>query len=70
MLLYSEEVTLRERWYVYASFFCSNDETVLKGVPGTGTRKNGMEGSMLKVNLDGIVLLRFHGEFVVFTFSE
>ena len=45
-------------------------ETLLKGVPGTGTRKNGMEGSMLKVNLDGIVLLRFHGEFVVFTLSE
>ena len=38
-------------------------EDMLKGVPGTGTRKNGMEGSMLKVNLDGIVLLRFHGEF-------
>ncbi len=37
-------------------------EQLLKGVPGTGTRKNGMEGSMLKVNLDGIVLLRFHGE--------
>ena len=38
-------------------------EDMLKGVPGTGTRKDGMEGSMLKVNLDGIVLLRFHGEF-------
>mmetsp|Transcript_30734 Transcript_30734/g.35323 ORF Transcript_30734/g.35323 Transcript_30734/m.35323 type:complete len:207 (-) Transcript_30734:23-643(-) len=35
-------------------------EQLLKGVPGTGTRKNGMEGSMLKVNLDGIVMLRFH----------
>jgi len=35
-------------------------ETLLKGVPGTGTRKRGMEGAMLKVNLDGIVLLRFH----------
>ncbi len=41
-------------------------EQLLKGVPGTGTRKNGMEGSMLKVNLDGIVLLRFHGKFMVF----
>jgi len=37
-------------------------EQMLKGIPGTGTRKNGMEGSMLKVNLDGIVLLRFHGK--------
>lgn len=35
-------------------------DQLLKGIPGTGTRKNGMEGSMLKVNLDGIILLRFH----------
>ena len=34
--------------------------TLLRGVPGTGTRKNGKEGSLLQVNLDGIVLLRFH----------
>jgi len=33
---------------------------MLEGVPGTGTRKKGMEGSLLKVNLDGVVLLRFH----------
>eukprot|EP00547_Thalassionema_nitzschioides_P003598 CAMPEP_0194208912 /NCGR_PEP_ID=MMETSP0156-20130528/7215_1 /TAXON_ID=33649 /ORGANISM="Thalassionema nitzschioides, Strain L26-B" /LENGTH=1137 /DNA_ID=CAMNT_0038935977 /DNA_START=263 /DNA_END=3676 /DNA_ORIENTATION=- len=33
---------------------------MLKGVPGTGTRKGGLEGIMLKVNLDGIVLLRFY----------
>ena len=38
-------------------------DTLLQGVPGTGTRKGGMEGAMLKVNLDGIVLLRFHGAF-------
>ncbi len=44
-------------------------EQLLQGVPGTGTRKNGMEGSMLKVNLDGIVLLRFHGEFFVLFFN-
>ena len=37
-------------------------QTLLEGVPGTGTRKDGMAGSMLKVNLDGIVLLRFHGK--------
>lgn len=35
-------------------------DTMLRGVPGTGTRGNGMSGSMLRVNLDGIVLLRFH----------
>lgn len=34
-------------------------ETLLHGVPGTGTRKGGLEGIMLKVNMDGIVLLRF-----------
>ena len=35
-------------------------DTLLKGVPGTGTREGGLSGSMLKVNLDGIILLRFH----------
>jgi hypothetical protein len=35
-------------------------DQLLTGVPGTGTRKGGMEGNLLKVNLDGIVLLRFH----------
>ena len=34
--------------------------TMLSGVPGTGTRDNGLSGLMLKVNLDGIVLIRFH----------
>eukprot|EP00529_Nitzschia_sp_RCC80_P002476 CAMPEP_0113497048 /NCGR_PEP_ID=MMETSP0014_2-20120614/30432_1 /TAXON_ID=2857 /ORGANISM="Nitzschia sp." /LENGTH=1750 /DNA_ID=CAMNT_0000390981 /DNA_START=222 /DNA_END=5474 /DNA_ORIENTATION=+ /assembly_acc=CAM_ASM_000159 len=34
--------------------------TILGGVPGTGTRDGGLSGMMLKVNLDGIVLLRFH----------
>lgn len=37
-------------------------DQLLTGVPGTGTRKGGLEGNLLKVNLDGIVLLRFHGE--------
>lgn len=37
-------------------------DTLWKGVPGTGTRNDGMEGSLLKVNMDGIILLRFHGE--------
>lgn len=34
--------------------------TMLSGVPGTGTREGGVSGLMLKVNLDGIVLMRFH----------
>lgn len=33
---------------------------MLEGVPGTGTRQDGKAGHMLNVNLDGIVLLRFH----------
>jgi hypothetical protein len=40
-------------------------DQLLNGVPGTGTRKGGMEGSLLKVNLDGIILLRFHGELFI-----
>jgi Late exocytosis, associated with Golgi transport len=35
-------------------------DTMLKGVPGTGTREEGMSGSMLKLGLDAVVLLRFH----------
>eukprot|EP00591_Stephanopyxis_turris_P006097 CAMPEP_0195523080 /NCGR_PEP_ID=MMETSP0794_2-20130614/21901_1 /TAXON_ID=515487 /ORGANISM="Stephanopyxis turris, Strain CCMP 815" /LENGTH=133 /DNA_ID=CAMNT_0040652995 /DNA_START=110 /DNA_END=507 /DNA_ORIENTATION=+ len=35
-------------------------DTMLRGIPGTGTRNGGMEGKMLDVNLDGIVMLRFH----------
>ena len=35
-------------------------DTMLRGVPGTGTREGGMGGSLLTVKLDGIVLLRFH----------
>lgn len=37
-------------------------EQMFKGVQGTGTRKNGLEGKLLNVNLDNIVLLRFHGK--------
>lgn len=37
-------------------------DTMLMGVPGTGTRKQGLEGSMLRCNLDGIVLIRFNGK--------
>jgi hypothetical protein len=35
-------------------------DTMLRGIPGTGTRDGGLTGALLKVNLDGIVLLRFH----------
>jgi Late exocytosis, associated with Golgi transport len=35
-------------------------DTMLKGVPGTGTREGGMSGCMLKLGLDAVVLLRFH----------
>lgn len=35
-------------------------ESMLRGVPGTGTRSQGLSGVLLKVNLDGVVLLRFH----------
>jgi hypothetical protein len=37
-------------------------DQLLQGVPGTGTRKDGMAGINLRVNMDGIILLRFHGE--------
>jgi len=37
-----------------------NYDTLLRGVPGTGTRQGGLAGTMLHVTLDGIVLLRFH----------
>ena len=37
-------------------------EEMLNGVPGTGTRNGGLEGALLKVNLDSIILIRFHGE--------
>jgi hypothetical protein len=33
---------------------------MIQGIPGTGTRKNGKEGSLLKCNLDGIIILKFH----------
>jgi hypothetical protein len=33
---------------------------LLEGIPGTGTRKYGWSGSMLKCNLDGIIAIKFH----------
>ena len=31
----------------------------LKGIPGTGTRKNGWEGPLLKTNLDSVIFLKY-----------
>jgi hypothetical protein len=33
---------------------------MLEGIPGTGTRRNGWSGTMLKCNLDGIIVMKFH----------
>jgi hypothetical protein len=33
---------------------------LLDGVPGTGTRNDGWTGPMLKVNLDGIIMIKYH----------
>ena len=32
---------------------------LLAGIPGTGTRENGWAGPLLKVNLDGIIMLKY-----------
>ena len=45
------------------SVFNLRYETMLKGVPGTGTKRNGTKGTLLNINLDGIIFLRFNGEF-------
>lgn len=42
-------------WCMSLSF-----DTMLRGVPGTGTRKGGLEGALLKANLDSIILIKFH----------
>ena len=33
---------------------------LLEGIPGTGTRNGGWSGPLLKTNLDGIIMLKFH----------
>lgn len=33
---------------------------MIEGVAGTGTRADGLEGSLLSVNIDSIILLKFH----------
>ena len=46
-------------WTLHLSY-----DRMLRGIPGTGTRGGGMGGKLLGVNLDAIVLLRYHGESV------
>jgi len=35
-------------------------DRMLRGIPGTGTRDGGMSGQLLAVNLDAIILFKFH----------
>lgn len=35
-------------------------QQMLEGIPGTGTRNKGKQGTLLKCNLDGIVIIKFH----------
>ena len=43
-------------------------DVMLRGVPGTGTRNGGENGRLLNVNLDAIVLFRFHSKFFKINF--
>ena len=42
-------------WTLHLSY-----DRMLRGIPGTGTRSRGLEGKLLGVNLDAIVLFRYH----------
>lgn len=44
-------------WTLHLSY-----DRMLRGIPGTGTRNGGMSGQLLAVNLDAIILFKFHGE--------
>jgi len=49
-------------WYPVAWILWAYNLTYrecLKGIPGTGTRKDGLEGPLLKANLDAVILMRF-----------
>jgi hypothetical protein len=46
-------------WTLHLSY-----DRMLRGIPGTGTRDGGMGGKLLGVNLDAIVLFRYHGKYV------
>ena len=53
-------------WTLHLSY-----DRMLRGIPGTGTRNGGMSGQLLAVNLDAIILFKFHGEksFICHIFS-
>ena len=45
-------------WTLHLSY-----DRMIRGVPGTGTRDEGMSGQLLGVNLDAIVLFRYNGTY-------
>jgi len=47
-------------WTLHLSY-----DRMIRGVPGTGTRDEGMSGQLLGVNLDAIVLFRYNGTFIL-----
>ena len=44
-------------WTLHLSY-----DRMLRGIPGTGTREKGLGGKLLGVNLDAIILFRYHGK--------
>ena len=52
-------------WTLHLSY-----DRMLRGIPGTGTRNRGMDGSFLGVNLDAIVLFRYNGAFFMLLFAK
>lgn len=51
-------------WTLHLSY-----DRMLRGIPGTGTRDGGMGGKLLGVNLDAIVLFRYHGTYLSVSIS-
>ncbi len=45
-------------WFLWASRLTY--PAGMEGIPGTGTRDDGWTGPTLKMNLDGVILLKFH----------
>lgn len=45
-------------WFLWASKLTY--PSGMEGIPGTGTRDDGWTGPTLKMNLDGVILLKFH----------
>ena len=52
-------------WTLHLSY-----DRMLRGIPGTGTRNKGMDGQLLGVNLDAIVLFRYNGTFYLYKFCS